>query len=176
MSRRRAALAARQLLLRMGSRTSIPIDVKGIAARLGIEIVERRLDDGLVSAVSNTSALLLRKHGRAICVVNQDHPPTRQRFSIAHEIGHFILHPPKEAYDVRARDDHSSEGVYREEIEANAFAAELLMPVEILQSKVPAPLDLFCHTDRISELARRFEVSPEAMTHRLTHLGLLSPE
>lgn len=174
MSRRRAATAARQLLHRTGS--VIPIDVYDIATRLGIEIVERSLEDYLSSPLSNTSALLLRKHGRAICVVHRDHAPTRKRFSIAHEIGHFVLHPAKESYDVRARDGHSSEGIYREEIEANAFAAELLMPAEILHSKVPAPLDLFYHTDRISDLAHLFQVSTEAMTHRLTHLGLLSPE
>jgi Zn-dependent peptidase ImmA (M78 family) len=149
--------------------------VESIAIQLGIEVVYRSFDSE-TSAINNTSALLLRRHGRAICVVNQEHSEQRKRFSLAHEIGHYILHPPKESYDVIARDEHSSEGIYREEIEANAFAAELLMPENLVRSHVKIILDLFSCADIVPDLAGRFGVSPVAMTHRLTNLGLLSPE
>jgi Zn-dependent peptidase ImmA (M78 family) len=172
MSRRRASSAARQLLRKLDDCDDLPIDVEKIAARLGIEVVFRALDAELSLPSGNTSALLLRRHGRSICVVNENHAFTRRRFSIAHEIGHFLLHPPKESYDVIARDDHSSEGIYREEIEANAFAAELLMPEHLVRSRVKGPLDLFSE-ECISELAALFNVSQVAMTHRLTYLGLL---
>src|SRR5688572_30282622 len=101
MSKRRAALAARQVLRRFGFSNEVPVDIVAIAEYLGIEIVERSLDTG--------SALLLRKEGRSICVVNSDHSLRRKRFSIAHEVGHFLLHPPREAYDLQiiARDERS---------------------------------------------------------------------
>ena len=168
MSRRRAALAARKLVHRIGIPHVPPVSVEILAAKLGIEIVERPL--------GRTSALLLRKEGRSICIVHQQHSSRRKRFSIAHEIGHFLLHPPREAYDlfVVARDERSSEGTYIEEIEANSFAAELLMPEEYLRNKARLHLYLAAdYEEEIKELAGLFEVSYEAMTHRLTDLGLL---
>src|ERR1700730_12845762 len=149
MSRRRAASAARQLLHQRPDRGTLPIDVEAIAHRLGIEIVDRVFDDTLEFPLSNASALLLRRHGRAICVVNREHAPTRRRFSIAHEIGHFLLHAPKESYDVVARDEHSSEGIYKEEIEENAFGAQILMPADLIHDQITTPLDLFSDEERI---------------------------
>ncbi len=168
MSRRRATLAARRLLQKVGIPDKPPIDVYFIAAELRIEVVERSL--------GGTSALLLRKDERAICVLHQADSPLRKRFSVAHEIGHFILHPSREAYDLQviARDERSSEGKYLEEIEANSFAAELLMPSELLRDEVRTHIDLFADDEsEIKNLAQTFGVSFQAMTHRLTNLGLL---
>ena len=64
--------------------------------------------------------------------VNEDHHSNRQRFSIAHEIAHFVLHHGDtyidKGYRVHFRDLESGSGTKREEMEANAFAAALLMP------------------------------------------------
>src|SRR2546429_268642 len=84
----------------------------------GISVVEQpQLSK---AGYASISGLLLRREGSTICIINRDHPPTRRRYSIAHEIGHFILHPPEEAYiDVAARSDKSSDGTDPREIEAN---------------------------------------------------------
>ena len=174
MGRRRAENAAHRLLQQLGVGENLPIDVRKIAKTLGISLVER---SQLSKAGYGTiSGLLLRREGSTICIINRDHPPTRRRYRIAHEIGHFILHPPEEAYiDVAARSDKSSDGTDPREIEANAFAAVLLMPEQLLRQRVPRPLDISFEDDAeaISRLAKDFNVSTVAMTYRLLNLGLL---
>jgi Zn-dependent peptidase ImmA (M78 family) len=174
MGRRRAENAAHRLLQQMEVEVDPPIDVRWIAKTLGISIVER---PQLSKAGYGTiSGLLLRREGSTICIINRDHAPTRRRYSIAHEIGHFTLHPPEEAYiDVAARSDRSSDGTDPREIEANAFAAVLLMPEQQLRQRVPGPLDISFENDaeKVSHLAKEFDVSTMAMTYRLLNLGLL---
>lgn len=139
-----------------------------IAKGLRVDVVRRPLP-------GDTSGLLIRREGRNICVINAEHHPNRQRFTLAHELGHFLLHPPQESYDLLARDGRSSEGIHTTEVEANAFAAELLIPEELLRQEVSSILDIFSDDGTIGELAQRFQVSQAAMTHRLTNLRLLSP-
>src|SRR5947209_10976079 len=59
---------------------SPPIPVDEIARKLGLEIQSRRFDD------AEFSGILVREGGLAIVGVNASHAPTRQRFSVAHEI------------------------------------------------------------------------------------------
>ena len=109
--------------------------------------------------------------------VNWLHHPNRQRFTIAHEIGHFVLHRGGTYIDkgtyARFRDLESGSGTKREEREANQFAAELLMPrhlVEtLLQSQHLDPGD----DGSLNRLAEEFEVSALAMSFRLANLGFL---
>ncbi len=72
------------------------------------------------------------------------------------------------------RDTHSSEGTNVREIEANLFAAELLMPEEFLMRDVKRVclLDLL-DEEAVKELAQQYKVSAQAMTIRLTTLGYL---
>lgn len=162
-----------RLLREQGIDDSPPIDVERLANSLGIHVVERA---DLSIQGTEVSGLLLRANGRSICVVNSDHHRNRQRFTIAHEIGHWHLHPVKGEYvdfAVHRRDPQSSEGTNREEIEANAFAAELLMPEALVRRELPYPLNVAEDEETIRRVARRFRVSPQAMTHRLTNLDLV---
>ena len=76
------------------------------------------------------------KEGTPIIGVNALHHPNRQRFTVAHECGHLILHKAQITKEVHVdkdfpmlmRDSVSAAGVNEMEIEANVFAAELLMP------------------------------------------------
>src|SRR3954470_4270018 len=73
------------------------------------------------------------KQGRYIIGINSSHPETRKRFTIAHEMGHLVLHQLDQVHVdkqflVKLRDDISSQAIDPHEIEANAFAAALLMP------------------------------------------------
>jgi Zn-dependent peptidase ImmA (M78 family) len=71
------------------------------------------------------------------------------------------------------RDDHSSTGNDREEVEANRFGAALLMPESLLREEIRKhDLDLD-DEDALSFLAKRFHVSLAAMTNRLSNLELL---
>src|SRR5262245_28122359 len=102
-----------------------PVPIVRLAKELGADIRYQ-------SAEENLSGFLLRGPAvpvqwRAIIGVNKNHPPNRQRFSIAHELGHLLLHAANEPvhvdHKIRLRDEESAKGTNPEEREANAFAA-----------------------------------------------------
>src|SRR6185312_11744791 len=82
------------------------------------------------------SGMAYVKDGVGIIGLNALHHPNRQRFSAAHELAHHELHADilsravhvDKGFQVLLRDDVSSLGIEPREIEANAFASELLMP------------------------------------------------
>jgi Zn-dependent peptidase ImmA (M78 family) len=159
-------------LLRETGTAGAPIDVEKIANVLGIAIRRTPTNDEI-------SGFLLRNpDGQAVIGVNTLHHPNRQRFTIAHELGHFILHKQEEVHVDRAviklRDGASSKGEDPDEVEANGFAAELLMPTGFLSGD----LERFTLTDllddrRMQQLAKRYQVSVQAMTNRLVSRGVL---
>ena len=152
--------------------SSPPIDVPFIAKSRGIDLVLADLGD--------ISGILFREGNRITIGVNKNHKETRQRFTIAHEIGHLFLHGDEalhvdKVFAIKLRNHTSSEAVDLGEIEANAFAAELLMPTEMIQQemqKLPGVLDY--EKDIIIErLAKIFNVSQQATTIRLINLGYI---
>jgi Zn-dependent peptidase ImmA (M78 family) len=125
------------------------------------------------------SGLIYRqKAERPVIGVNSLHSLTRQRFTIAHELAHLVLHKDEELhvdeqYPIRFRDKTSSKAVDRTEIEANQFAAELLMPYDFLVAEINQLRDGISADEGIRLLAEKFIVSEQAMTFRLSGLGLL---
>lgn len=95
---------------------------------------------------------------------DQRHAVTRQRFTIAHELGHLMLHDVREAWRDTSRDMVSRD---INEIQANAFAADLLMPPYSVQYLVER-IGL-----NVARLAREFNVSRESMKYRLKNLDLM---
>lgn len=170
----RKADSAAVALLHGFDLTDIPIDPERVAKLCGIEVVKQTFSDGEVSG------MLLREEGKpAIIGVNASQAPTRQRFTLAHEIGHWRLHPGRlitfdRPIRVNRRDNVSSMATDREEIEANAFAANLLMPEAAVRETLRAvPLKKRHDSDLSTEwLAAQFEVSQAAMGFRLINLGL----
>jgi len=164
----RSQYEARQLLDRFGY--DLPVDVEAMAIALNVTIRAQPLEEAV-------SGMLVMKDGRAIIGVNQNHHPNRQRFSIAHELGHFLLHGKSSHVFVDAvyfRDAESSEGSKRQEIEANAFAAELLMPERVIREQFRSQLMDDVDDVAIRRLAGRFGVSQQALTIHLTTLGLIA--
>jgi Zn-dependent peptidase ImmA (M78 family) len=122
-------------LLQSAGFASIPIDIEKLADQLGATIVLETLD-------SEVSGALYRLSENIIIAVNKDHPSTRQRFTIAHELGHFLLHQGRPVIvdhlvraHVNLRDNRSSLATEREEIEANKFAASILMPPDLVKTQ-----------------------------------------
>lgn len=160
-------------ILRGASITSPPVDVDRLAKELGATILKDDLDP-------EVSGLLYRRPNSTVIAVNRDHAETRRRFTIAHELGHLCLHDGRPLivdHVVRARinlrDHRSSLATNREEIEANRFAATLLMPSDFIHEQIPLVLkrELGEH-GTIEALARKFGVSAQAMEIRLANLGL----
>ena len=164
----RAVERARELVEANG--LVAPISIESVAEELGLRLVKQDFDQSV-------SAMLHRyPNGDAVIGINSAHPATRQRFSIAHEIGHYLLHPGRplivDGVRVSFRNEDSSTATQPEEIEANQFAAELLMPSD--QVKAHAYHDFADEDSEVKELARVFKVSRDAMRFRLINLGLHS--
>jgi Zn-dependent peptidase ImmA (M78 family) len=165
----------RDLTTRLLSQNHIkeaPVDVEKIAATAGATISRKAVDDQL-------SGFLLRRPGKQppIIGVNRLQAPARQRFTVAHELAHLLLHATTPVHVdrmlVNLRDTHSGEGTSEEEMEANLFAAELLMPANFLQRDVAKLGTAFDVDDelQVARLAKRYGVSKQAMTIRLSRLG-----
>ena len=153
-----------------------PIDVKKIAERLGAEVVREAAEDHLSGFILRDS-----RKNTAVIGVNSNHHPNRQRFTIAHEIGHLLLHQGEKlhvdkewsGYRVKLRDEKSSAGTNIDEMEANLFAAELLMPLRLLDADLANNAPLNIDDDRIAKLATKYKVSAQALTLRLQYLGCI---
>lgn len=161
---------ASELLLR-AKVVSPPVPVEDFAVFVEAEIEYEPFDGEL-------SGMLLRRGKKALIGINQKHHITRQRFSIAHEIGHLLLHRSEsfhldERDPIRFRNALSSTGEDDDEIEANQFAAELLMPARFLERDIQE----FAGRDAeqaTKQLAEKYEVSVQAMAIRLSVLGYIS--
>jgi Zn-dependent peptidase ImmA (M78 family) len=155
---------ARALIKRFGIK-SPPINVERIARQLGVKVEFAPFDDEL-------SGMAFIKDGVPAIGINSLHHPNRQRFTLAHELAHIVLHPAelKKAVHVDKgslrRDRVSATGTDLLEITANAFAAELLMPEELLSAVLDEKLDLE-DPQVLEKLANKFRVSVTALQHRL---------
>jgi Zn-dependent peptidase ImmA (M78 family) len=144
-----------------------PVPVDAIARAVGLDVRYAPTTDDVSGA--------LIRNGKSAQHEN------RQRFTIAHEIGHFILHKRTERhFDEDFRIDYrnaiSSEATQRNEIEANGFAAALLMPGSFLKKDLlRMDVDESNADQTIQTLAVRYKVSRRAMELRLLNLGFISP-
>lgn len=151
-----------------------PVDVVAVASALGLQILREDLED-------DVSGLLISKSSSATIVVRKHDAPVRRRFTIAHEIGHFVLQHHLQRNELVHTDDQE-QVIYRSpraypgmdpiEVQANQFAAALLMPTRLIRhhlAQTPRPLS----EQVVNDLSLRFEVSAQAMTIRLTGMGLI---
>jgi Zn-dependent peptidase ImmA (M78 family) len=139
----------------------LPVDPARVAGSLGIEVVEANLD-------ADVSGAIQREAGeQAVIFVSATDHPNRQRFTCAHEIGHFVKHADEEEVFgyIDYRDEAASMGLDADERYANAFAAALLMPHREVERLHELGLGE-------EELAKRFGVSQAAMVNRLKNLLL----
>lgn len=160
-----ARQAALDLIAQFGIKLA-PIPLDRIVRGLGVRVQYAPLDGEL-------SGMAFIKDGVGVIGVNSLHSPNRQRFTLAHELGHIRLHRQQLENGVHVdkgslrRDSLASQGTDATEIEANNFAAELLMPTPILEAVLEGRhIDL--EDDEFVELmAKKFKVSPIALQFRL---------
>lgn len=170
---RRVEEKARALLDQAGERTA-PIDPERVAKWLGIKVDRIPFEGDL-------SGILVRNATQVVIGVNKFNAPVRQRFTIAHELGHYALEHRGEMFVDEAvlnkRDGRSSIAIDPQEIEANNFAAALLMPKHLVVSELKERLPSLGDAGRdslIRAMAAHFKVSEQAMGFRLVNLGLIS--
>ncbi|HEV7893625.1 MAG TPA: ImmA/IrrE family metallo-endopeptidase [Pyrinomonadaceae bacterium] len=166
----KAKAAVRKILDRFGPK--IPVDIDAIVKAHGIEVFT---DNEMATSVSG---VLIIKGKQVGAMVNMSHPEVRIRFTLAHELGHYLLHRRKknlfvDEFAVMYRSSMPG-GIDPLEVEANIFAAELLMPEGAVRADFKADPPIAKSDDAIRKLARRYMVSPAAMKYRLRQLGLIS--
>ncbi|MDI9314055.1 MAG: ImmA/IrrE family metallo-endopeptidase [Hydrotalea sp.] len=164
----------------------LPIDVEKIAHDLGAQVAYSNFKDAVGKGIANElkvdaidiSGMIEKKGNSYIITINKDHPKTRQRFTIAHELGHFILHKDKidssegglvdnilfrAGSTSVARDHIGAQTTPRMEAQANQMAADILMPF----SKILEVSKRGGGKKSIEEMAQEFKVSTLAMAIRL---------
>lgn len=153
-----------------------PVPVEKIAKKLGAKVRYSPMDN------EDLSGMIFMKEGIPIIGVNALHHPNRQRFTIAHEIGHLVLHKHIFEKSVHVdtkffalkRDQKSTSGTDDIEIQANAFASELLMPGKFIEAMIDEVFgnDVFDIESgkMLEKLASKFKVSRDAMQFRLMRL------
>lgn len=140
-------------------RRKAPVPVQAVALDLGIKVYVGGWEDP-ISGLIQRDPKLGGRSGYAI-IVNNSHSDVRQRFTIAHEIGHYVYH--RESIGDGITDD----ALYRShlggamETHANRFAAWLLMPWNLIVREVERG------ADSVERLAEIFRVSKSAMSIRL---------
>jgi Zn-dependent peptidase ImmA (M78 family) len=161
---------ARQIL-RDHNLLRVPVDPIAVANALGTRVLEA------VFSKAEESGAVVRRGAQFSIFVNANEPSGRKRFTIAHEVGHQLLHMDSnvDGEYVDREDNFRTTGVPEEadwsperkkEWEANAFAAALLMDESLVREKWQDCKDPIT-------LSWMFQVSTTAMMVRLTQLGLL---
>jgi len=157
----------------------VPVVPERCAEYLKVTVNNVELEDSI-------SGFLAIKDSVAQIGYNQHHGKNRQRFTIAHEIGHYVLHAQSDpifidkneakSFAYLYRDGNSSSGENFKEREANNFAAALLMPRKLLLEEILKKGQDMGIPALVEELAQSFEVSSQAMSIRLSHLNFFNYE
>lgn len=161
-----------EAMLRLYGLERLPVPVDDIAAAEGATVVRQRFEGDI-------SGFMYAEADRTVIGINTATSRRRQRFTLAHELGHMVLHRDTNQLRVDSviqfRDPMSALGTDPQERDANAFAAAMLMPAKEVADQVRAALEIGT-SDRdklIGRLAATFDVSNEAMGYRLINLGVL---
>lgn len=152
------------LRLENGGTLSLPVDPVAVARRYGINVYSSDLPNSVAGILSKLGA-----DEGVDMFLNQNHGPTRQRFTAAHELGHYFqnaIGPQLDSYYFE-RADLARCGTDQDEIYANGFAACLLMPRREVEAFVTGGTGLL-------ELSSAFHVSADAMNYRLRNLQLVA--
>lgn len=160
-----------QILLKEQGVELWPVDVLKIVETLGLNILETLLPD-------DTSGILEKSdNNKSTIFINKSHPLVRKRFTIAHEIGHYLLSSKNGIYvdkSIFFRDGKSQQAVDADEMIANCFAAELLMPKNFVKKALAKFINngfIDSGDDVVQKLAEEFKVSATAMSIKLQSMN-----
>ncbi|MGR5627527.1 ImmA/IrrE family metallo-endopeptidase [Thomasclavelia ramosa] len=150
-----------------------PTQIANILNKVGFKIYSLEMDETLSGRIGIANEFKEILGSKKILQINSKDNRGHQRFTMAHELGHYIFdydghNRYANAYSL-AEDDVNSPG----EIRVNRFAASLLMPKNIFVDKYTARKTL--GLDEVSickSLAEEFEVSETAVSKRIVELGL----
>jgi Zn-dependent peptidase ImmA (M78 family) len=147
-------------VIRDNDLTEVPTDLVKIFSRLELEYVQ------LTDPNDDDGAIIWIEEKPKIAVLNIARPLQRQRFTLAHELGHiFLNHQHRDSYnpeEIREQGETGKSTKPEIEKEPDAFAAELLVPYEQLKKYSQ-------DMNNIEKLANTFKVSKQVMTLAVMH-------
>lgn len=148
-------------ILKMAGITKPPVDVNKVAEKLGFMVLPHPFPDKRRGIIHINTEQNIKAIG-----VNKNHPITLQRFTVAHELGHFLN--GHQHYENTFIDDEKRyfDPHFHQEKEADLFAAELLMPRGFLEKDLA---EIGLDIEKLKEL---YQISEQALWIRLTSLGL----
>lgn len=158
---RDAQCLAEEAWMEDSSTFALPVDPARVAHALGLTVFIVDMKAGA------SGALRMRADQPAEIFLNRSDSHNRQRFTCAHELGHFFNRRAEGDLDydtVDYSDERARTGLDAAERYANAFAAALLMPKDQVLKLYPR--------ESVAQMAQRFEVSEQAMSFRTMNLGL----
>jgi Zn-dependent peptidase ImmA (M78 family) len=140
--------------------TIVPLDVEGVAKAFDIDIKKESLENELSGILRK-----MPESNKWEMLINAKHHSNRQRYTIAHELGHYFLH---RHLQVEFQDRIFFRGAEssKEELQANSFASEVLMPENYFREMIREG------KNKIDELAQEFGVSTLALRIRAKNLGM----
>lgn len=144
-----------------------PVRLTDLARALGVPVKAATLAPGISGEIrpDGNDGFVIR--------INRHDPKRRQRFSVAHEISHFLLHKDKIGDGIADNVLYRSNLSDRIEAEANRLAADILMPDALVREQIEAAHEKGVG-DLILYLADEFAVSEIAMRIKLENLGIVA--
>lgn len=162
------AEAAALKILQENYITSWPVPVEELIEFHGLGLILSEFTDGEISGVIDLNKKYL--------YINFSDSPQRKRFTIAHELGHWILHRTELAANqeiaVLYRRPLGTEEIDVLEQEANCFAANLLVPEVMLRKAIEQVSSVSGKESCDSHLAEIFNVSRSVIGYRRKFLGI----
>lgn len=139
-----------------------PVPLGKIAKALGIDVIVSSLPPGISGQISNIQ-------GKFEIRINRNEARERQRYTLAHELAHFLLHRDQISNGTSITDNrlYRSGAPEQIEYEANRLAADLIMPDHLIARDVHR-LDGFSLEDALEKLASEWQVSKTALEIRLS--------
>ena len=151
-------------ILKQNPSLPLPVPIEDLARLAGISKIEASTSDGFEGALISNP-----EKSEGAIFYNANRPLPRRRFTIGHELGHFLLPWHRQTSFNCTSDDISSRANADWEIQANQFSAELLMPRQLVKKRLVANKDP--ELAHITALSDEFATSFEMTARRMTELS-----
>ncbi|MEA3052457.1 MAG: hypothetical protein QOG72_1360 [Sphingomonadales bacterium] len=141
-----------------------PVRLSQLAKALGVPVKAATLAPGISGEIRPTGEGFVIR-------INRHDPSKRQRFTVAHELAHFLLH--SDQINTGISDDvlYRSSLSDQREAQANRLAADILMPDDLVLASVEEAREIGVG-DLVLYLAEQFSTSEGAMRIKLDQLGV----
>ena len=146
-----------QFIINSNPDLQLPIPIEEIAHAAGITHIERKDNLKFEGALLSND---VKTEGIIVC--NSSSAPERQRFTIAHELGHFLIPMHSNKFNCATSSiSFTNNGSFiNKEQEANAFASQILLPPSLLKKEIDRTK--YMELEKLEQIRKKFAVSLEA--------------